>query len=750
MRLIWCGILACSALAAENWTPLFNGRDFTGWTNVNCAPNTWTMRDGIIVSTGVPTGVLRTLRQYENFILELEWKHLHKGGNAGLFVWSEALPVCGQPFTRSIEVQILDGRGTPGLSSSHGDVFAIQGATMMPDRPHPRGWMRSVPSENRARSAGEWNHYRVECKDGRIALAVNGKFVSGGSNCVPRKGFICLESEGSECHFRNLRIQELPGSVAAEVTRRNPPPDVGGYEHQIDEGFRSLYTGVDLSGWKQDRGHTGHWVPKDWILEYDGKSEAADPNLWTEKEYGDFVLIVDWRFTRKPVPRKLPIVLPNGSNALNDDNSRQTVEVPDAGDSGIYLRGNSKSQVNIWCWPIGSGEVYGYREDLSLPAEIREAVTPKMKADKAIGQWNRFRITMKGDRLTVVLNEKTVIENAQLPGVPPRGPIALQHHNDPIQFANLYIKELSGSRVAAVPSAGIKGPFHAELDNAGNMYFVEMTADRLCKLDSKGAVTVLDTQLDGPHNLALAPDGAIYIADTWKHRVQKFDPKAGTSTTIAGTGEKGFSGDGESAMQATFDGIHCVSLTGDNLYLADLANRRIRVVNVKTGTVKTVAGNGQKGVPTNGAIAVEAPLVDPRAVIADEKENIYILERSGNALRMVDPSGKIRTLAGTGQKGFSGDDGDAKLATFNGPKHLCFDRHGNILIADTENHVIRKYIKDTGKIVRVAGSGKRGKALSNSPLEVELNQPHGVYVHKDGTLCIADSSNDRILKVESN
>ena len=141
--------------------------------------------------------------------------------------------------------------------------------------------------------------------------------------------------------------------------------------------------------------------------------------------------------------------------------------------------------------------------------------------------------------------------------------------------------------------------------------------------------------------------------------------------------------------------------------------------------------------------------VDPRAVIGDIKGNIYILERSGNALRVVDPQGRIRTLAGTGAKGFSGDGGDAKLATFNGPKHLCFDRDGNVIIADTENHAIRKYIGQDGTIVRVAGSGKKGTAgLNGSPLEVELNQPHGVYVHRDGTLYISDSSNDRILRVE--
>ncbi len=415
----------------ESFVPLFNGKDLSGWTNVNCAPGTFTVRDGMIVSTGVPTGVLRTTRHYENFIAELEWKHLVKGGNAGFFVWSGPLPVRGQPFTKSIEIQIIDGNSPEGIWTGHGDVFSIQGATMTPDRPHPRGWARCLPSENRAKPAGEWNHYRVECRDGRVTLAVNGKVVSGGSNCVPRKGYICLESEGSECHFRNVRIHELPPShpPASEIA-------------EIDQGFVSLYTGVDLSGWKPEPGHGGHWQPQDWVLHYDGRSEATNKHLWSAKEYGDFTLIADWRFTRKPELKKVPVLRPNGDYALNDDGSRKQVEVLDAGDSGIYLRGSAKAQVNIWCWPIGSGEVYGYREDKNMTAEVRAGVTPRVKADSPPGQWNRFVITMKGDRLTVVLNDQTVIENARLPGVPARGPIALQHHGDPIQFANIYIREL--------------------------------------------------------------------------------------------------------------------------------------------------------------------------------------------------------------------------------------------------------------------------------------------------------------------
>jgi hypothetical protein len=436
-----CYISACvillglsPGLAAEDaveYVPLFSGRDLSGWVNVNCAPNTWSVRDNMIVCTGIPTGVMRTERQYENFILELEWKHLHKGGNAGLFVYSDPVTSRGQPFTRSIEVQIIDGNHPEGLWTGHGDVFAIHGATFIPDRPHPQGWMRCLPSERRANAAGEWNHYRVESRDGRLTLAVNGKVVSGGTKCSPRKGYICLESEGSEAHFRNIRIHELPAS--------NPPASEIA---QLDQGFKSLYTGIDLSGWQQDPGHASHWKPKDWILEYDGQSQANEKHLWTEKDYGDFVLIADWRLSRKPEPQKVPVILPNGGYATNQDGSRKMVEVQDAGDSGIYLRGSRKAEVNIWCWPVGSGELWNYREDKALSPEARAAITPKVRADRPPGEWNRFIITMKGDRLTVALNDVTVIESAQLPDIPARGPIGLQHHGDPIQFANIYIKEL--------------------------------------------------------------------------------------------------------------------------------------------------------------------------------------------------------------------------------------------------------------------------------------------------------------------
>ena len=398
---------------------------------INVAPETFTVHDGLIVSTGKPTGMLRTDRPYENFIIELEWRHMKPGGNAGLFVWGDSLPAVGLPFSRGVEVQILDGHETPN-STSQGDVFAIQGATMKPDRPHPAGWMRSLPSEKRAKPSPEWNHYRVTCRDGTIKLAVNGKEVSGGTQCIPRKGFICLESEGSECHFRNIRIQELPTS--------NPPASETA---MLDDGFVSLYSGLDLRGWKMIPGHEGHWTAHDHILEYDGKSDGQEQGPLDReglRRLRDGCRLEAAGQTRATRPRGDP------AQRRRRDQPRRYEEglsIPYAGDSGILPRGSTKAQVNITCNTVGSGELYGYRTDKKMPAEVRSGSIPKSKADKAPGQWNRFLITMQGDRISVVLNGQTVIDKTQLPGISTRGPIGLQHHGDPVQFTNLFIKELS-------------------------------------------------------------------------------------------------------------------------------------------------------------------------------------------------------------------------------------------------------------------------------------------------------------------
>jgi hypothetical protein len=219
------------------------------------------------------------------------------------------------------------------------------------------------------------------------------------------------------------------------------------------EGWTSLFNGKDLSGWKVPDGDGGHWKVVDGVIDYDAQSEAqGDKNLWTEESFGDFTLSIDWRLKQTTGLYAMSTVLPDGSDKTDAEGKVIKTLMPNA-DSGIFLRGAGKSQINIWCWPVGSGEVWGYRRDKSMPAEVRAGVVPKLKADNPVGEWNTFVITMVGDRLSVELNGKTVIERAQLPGIAKEGPIALQHHGGKnkktgefspasslIQFRNIRVK----------------------------------------------------------------------------------------------------------------------------------------------------------------------------------------------------------------------------------------------------------------------------------------------------------------------
>lgn len=432
-----------ASLAADA-VPLFNGKDLTGWIDVNTSASTWTVAKDetgtpIIKCTGVPTGILRTEKAYENFVLEFDWKHLSEPGNAGLFVWSDPYCAKGVPFSRSIEVQIMltpdnvDKQGRT-MYTGQGDIFSIWGASMKPDRAHPGGWERCLPSARTTKGKGEWNHYKVTCSNGVIKLEINGTEVSGASEVTPRKGFICLESEGTEIWFKNLKITELPPATPPIPAEMTADLKAG--------GMRPMFDALVMQGWKEgaDRGEETpkHWTVSNGVVRFDGKGKS----LWSDESYGDFEMICDWRWTSEHQGKmQRPVIGADGRTVKNDDGSDKTVEVEER-DSGIYLRGSSKSQVNIWSWPVGSGEVYGYRTDPSMPAEVRAGVTPKMPADAPVGEWNRFRIRMVGETLNVWLNDKHVIVDARLPGVAKSGPIALQSHGCKIDFYNVMIQRL--------------------------------------------------------------------------------------------------------------------------------------------------------------------------------------------------------------------------------------------------------------------------------------------------------------------
>ncbi|HEV3006520.1 MAG TPA: family 16 glycoside hydrolase [Pirellulales bacterium] len=310
---------------AEGFTPMFNGQDLAGWVNVNCAPGTFFVKGEEVITNGNPTGFLRTARQYENFILELDWMHVNTSevGNSGLFVWGDALPAVGTPYTRGIEVQVLvnleykDPKTGAITATSQGDVFSIWGAKCTPDRPHPLGWERCLPSENRAKGGGEWNHYKVVANDGTIKLAVNGTEVSGVSNCSPRKGYLALESEGAECHFRNVKIQELP-------TTNPQPAEIA----KLDEGHTSLFDGLTLDGWE-------FWTPPGYSSDHGWKAAGGRLTavgtdfLSTKKEFGPCELIFDWM---------LPADAENPQCTVSVGGQKRTVQLPQGTKPGSWQR----------------------------------------------------------------------------------------------------------------------------------------------------------------------------------------------------------------------------------------------------------------------------------------------------------------------------------------------------------------------------------------------------------------------------
>ena len=268
-----CGNSASPAEEEEEFKPLFNGKDLSGWVLVNTPPQTWSVQDEMLVCTGKPIGEIRTEKMYQNFILEVEWRHMVPGGNAGIFIWADDITSKGVPFHRSIEVQVLENAyGQSKGHTTHGDIFQIHGATLKPLNGRGGGG-RAFPTEERSKPSPEWNHYRIEGRDGSISLAVNGKVVTQGTDASPREGYICLESEGGVVHYRNLKIRELPDSPVAE-------------EHVAiaNRGYRSVYTGLDLTGWNATTAGLPHWKANDWVLSYDGKAATPVDAVLTSSE----------------------------------------------------------------------------------------------------------------------------------------------------------------------------------------------------------------------------------------------------------------------------------------------------------------------------------------------------------------------------------------------------------------------------------------------------------------------------------
>ena len=311
-------------------------------------------------------------------------------------------------------------------------------------------------------------------------------------------------------------------------------------------------------------------------------------------------------------------------------------------------------------------------------------------------------------------------------------------------------------------AARLNLPYDVAVDSSGNLYITDRNNHRIRKVDSTGTITTIagtgkdgfsgdggpasQAQLNFPTGVAVDGEGNLYIADAPNDRIRKVD-SIGTITTIAGTGEQGFSGDGGPASQAQLDHPRAVAVDGEgNLYIADRNNNRIRKVD-STGTITTIAGGG--GFGEDGGPATQVLLNLPYGVAVDGTGNLYIADTNSDRIRKVDSTGTITTIAGTGERGFSGDGGPATQASLNSPFGVAVDGAGNLYIADQYNNRIRR-VDSTGTITTIAGTEERGFGGDGGPAtQAPLFLPTGVAVDVEGNLYIADQYNHRIRRVDS-
>ncbi len=319
--------------------------------------------------------------------------------------------------------------------------------------------------------------------------------------------------------------------------------------------------------------------------------------------------------------------------------------------------------------------------------------------------------------------------------------------------------------------AGDGGPAkEAELDNPfgivrgpdGAFYFCEYTGQRIRRIGPDGRLATiagtgevgfsgdggpaLEGTFNKPHEIRFDAAGDLYIVDMVNHAIRKIDMRTGILTTVAGTGEAGYSGDGGPATEARFKQPHSIQFgPGGDLYVCDIGNHVIRKIDMKTGTVDTVAGTGKPGDTPDGSPVAGTPLRGPRSLDFDREGNLWLATREGNQVFKLDlRAGLVHHVAGTGKSGFAGHGGPAKEATLSGPKGIAVDAQGNVWLADCESHSIRMIDAKTGKIELIAGTGKKGNGGDGDPLQCAMARPHGIFADADGGIYVGDSEAHKI------
>ncbi|MEX2216213.1 MAG: hypothetical protein WD768_19035 [Phycisphaeraceae bacterium] len=312
-------------------------------------------------------------------------------------------------------------------------------------------------------------------------------------------------------------------------------------------------------------------------------------------------------------------------------------------------------------------------------------------------------------------------------------------------------------------------PFGVEVGPDGALYICDVQNHRVHRLDRKTAKTTIvagtgkkgytgdgglatQADLNEPYEIRFDKAGHMFFVEMQNHIVRRVDAKTGIITTIAGTGTKGFGGDGGPATKAQFTQPHSIAIDDqkNHLYIADIGNHRIRRVDLATGMIDTVAGNGEKKAPVDGGVATGKPMIGPRALFIKGR-SMWIALREGHALwKMNLDTAKLTHLSGTGKAGYSGDGGDAKAAQYNGPKGVCVDVNNNIYIVDTENQTIRRIDGKTNIITTLAGVGPKGRGYGGDggdATKAKMDRPHGICVDDQAIVYIGDTNNHRVRRV---
>jgi DNA-binding beta-propeller fold protein YncE len=322
---------------------------------------------------------------------------------------------------------------------------------------------------------------------------------------------------------------------------------------------------------------------------------------------------------------------------------------------------------------------------------------------------------------------------------------------------------IAGTGIAGPSGGAINNPYGLVTGPDGALYFCEIGNHRVSRLDLKthALTTVAGTgskgyagdggpataaQMNEPYEVRFDPAGNMYVAEMQNHVIRKVDARTRVITTVAGTGTPGFSGDGGPAARAQLRQPHSIAFDGEGrLLICDIGNLRIRRVNLQTGVIETWAGTGERGPTPDGAVLSGTPLNGPRAITAAPDGSLYLVLREGNAVYRIDSRAqRIYHFAGTGETGYTGDNGPAKAARFAGPKGIAWAPDDSLYLADTENHVIRRIDLKTGTITTVAGTGQRGNDADGDALHCRLSRPHGIFVSRSGDVFIGDSESHRV------